>query len=298
VCRVTLVDEIILEWLRSGPADPADVHALRKFALDFEDVHRRSQAILGMEILSAFTLMDKGIRRNKYTVYNAGRKCLLPLMGILNHTLYFRYMVRDMFVYDWACAEEVRLEHKLHFSEGSRVDNKETPDFHVEDVAKGMKSMNTQDNAMGFQASALLAGVGKELEAMIFKQAGRTPPRYDQPRKTTRLTQTLAATRKLMKPLRLFELDRGLTTVRTITGKELLAEGLDLASLLQVGDKDTKAFIDSSFQTLPKRVILRGEKVRVRKEGEEEVPDPDSDEEGEGESEGEGKDSDPEDMEV
>ncbi|KAJ1414600.1 hypothetical protein B484DRAFT_467369, partial [Ochromonadaceae sp. CCMP2298] len=283
VCRITLVDEIILEWLRTAPEDPGDVHAIRKFALDFEDVHRRSHATLGMDILAAFALMVKGVRRNQHTVYNAGRKLLIPLMGILNHTLYFRYMVRDLFVFEWACAEEVRLEHKQHFSEGSRKDNKETPDFHMEDVVKDMKAMNTQDSAMGFQAAALLAGVGKGMEAMLFKQAGRTPPRHDQARKQTMLVQTLAATRKLMAPLCLFQLDPTLRTVRTITRTELLAEGLDLASLLTVGNAQTKTFIDSGFKILPKRVVLRGERVKARQQGEEEdTTDPDSDEESEG----------------
>jgi hypothetical protein len=36
------------------------------------------------------------------------------------------------------------------------------------DVVKDMKAINPQDSAMGFQVAALLAGVGKGMEAILF----------------------------------------------------------------------------------------------------------------------------------
>jgi hypothetical protein len=95
LCRMLICDELIMEWLASGPANPDSADELRTWtkvmvATTASDLHAASHAYLALDVLAAWSLTVKGMRRNDKTAYNAGRKTLLPFMGILGHHLYFR----------------------------------------------------------------------------------------------------------------------------------------------------------------------------------------------------------------
>jgi hypothetical protein len=112
-----MVSEMVSEWLETKPTstDSHDITALREWTQHTSDVHFASHALLANDLFSALALFVKGMRRNLYTVYNAGRKTMMPLMPLLNHGLYARYEYRDLFEYGFACTAEIAAEHKMHF---------------------------------------------------------------------------------------------------------------------------------------------------------------------------------------
>ncbi|KAJ1437220.1 hypothetical protein B484DRAFT_241378 [Ochromonadaceae sp. CCMP2298] len=174
ICRIAGADRICLAWLATNPEDPASANVLRAWTLDRgDDIQFQSHIALCLDVLSAYEMVYKGMRRNRKDVHEAGRKVLLPLVSMLKHRTYTKAVTRDMWEYNWACSPEVRQDRYSFFSIGSRADNKECCDFHVEDQVKNLKKWVTQESPMGFRSEPPCSAVDQVCDRCYSGSVGR-----------------------------------------------------------------------------------------------------------------------------
>ncbi|KAJ1441516.1 hypothetical protein B484DRAFT_390681 [Ochromonadaceae sp. CCMP2298] len=221
------------------------------------DKHFRSHTLLCLEVLTAYSMVIKGMRLCRKDVHDAGRKMLLPLCIMLRHRTYTRAVVRDLFEYGVACSPEVREDRIKHFSIGSTDDNKECPDFHMEHGVGNLKRFLTQDTPFGFQVAAAMSKIGPSLRHMIFREAGKKPPRTEQPRTQPALGRTLKKAKAAMRSVKPFAIVPGRKEVRTLDGREALDPATDVNTLLSNGDCGIECYIRSGFTDMPPGITLR-----------------------------------------
>lgn len=92
VCRPIMTDKLVEAWMETKPRD---LNSFDEFLLwvencQQEDVTFKCHAFLLLDVFSALALIQKGIRMNKKAQHEAGRKTVLPFMGLLNHIDYFK----------------------------------------------------------------------------------------------------------------------------------------------------------------------------------------------------------------
>ncbi|KAJ1411913.1 hypothetical protein B484DRAFT_435498, partial [Ochromonadaceae sp. CCMP2298] len=261
VARPIMCQSFVSAWLDANPDldDDEDVDDLMSFYGASTDTNFRSHCILCIEVLSAYALFHKGMRVGNRAAHAAGRKFLLPFLAVLNHGTYFKAVHKDIFDYDYACSPELRCWYYKHFVEGSLEDNKESPDFWQEDFVKDSKSMNLQDNALGFHLAAATANNVQGHRAALFGACGRAVPRTDRRRTATNFKTTLEAGLKVMARATVFQQVPDRSTVHTFRGEVELLAGTDINTLLKKGDEGCKGYIDSSYIDMPARIKLRSE---------------------------------------
>lgn len=122
------------------------------------DLKFGNYAFFLFRILPAYELIKKGVRTGDMSMYNAGRRLLLPFVFALGRTTYGPAVVRDMFQYYHVVPEEIREEIWVIFGL-----NNEGLDGKLEEWNKKQKAHVISNSEMGVQAGALLCNQASAL---------------------------------------------------------------------------------------------------------------------------------------
>jgi hypothetical protein len=98
---------------------------------------------------------------------------------MLKHRTYTKAAIRDFFEFIIGCSPEVRADRSKHFSIGSRPDNKECPDYHMENQVCTLKKFMTQNTPLGFQMACTITNCCEGFREVLYGQAGKAIPRSD-----------------------------------------------------------------------------------------------------------------------
>lgn len=239
VCRPLITDAFISIWLDTNPSNDGDIYAFFDWLRDARsDVHFDNHAYLAFDMFAAFALYIKGQRNNDYAAYNGGRKTLLPLLFILEHK-YADPVMRDIYEYEYKCSEEVRLDRKRHFTQGTSALNNQGWDFRMEETVKRQKSLVTADNETGFAVAAQMCQDRDTLLTTLSTESGRmgNPIRERRDRTKTNLTMTMEACQIIMDNcMHSLVKQEGRNVVKTLDGKHVNFTGTELKSMVE----DTK----------------------------------------------------------
>ncbi|KAJ1425019.1 hypothetical protein B484DRAFT_432222 [Ochromonadaceae sp. CCMP2298] len=261
ISRRAALDVLAERFLSSNPTEQT-AEAFYAWIIENRkhDEHFRSHTLLCLEVLTSYSMVIKGMRLCRKDVHDAGRKMLVPLCIMLRHRTYTRAVIKDLFEYGVACPREVREDRIKYFSIGSADDNKECPDFHMEHEVGKLKKFLTQDSAFGFQVAAAMSTIGASLRYMIFREAGKKPPRTEQPRTQPALWRTLKKAKAAMRSVQPFAIVPGRKEVRTLDGREALDPLTDVNTLMTNGDYGIQCYIRSGFKDMPPGITLRTQK--------------------------------------
>ena len=290
VCRPIMIDLLIEGWIDTEPEDKNSVDDLLAHIVHQCDIsaHYESHAGLAIVIFSSMALIRKGIRNNVKAMHEAGRKNILPLMGLLNHISYFKAIIRDLYEYGYRAHTDIQKHRRRHFTFGSGPVNKEAPDFWIEGTIKDMKPMITSDDSAGFETAALLVNSKDGITSMLYKQAGKKAPERERRRAPTKLTKTLANIRAKAKhhnPFTFVQEGDSDTVLMNLVRSKTLPKTSGMASLMDAGNASIVKFVESGRKELPARVILSFQR------GDDYESDDDGDGYGAGEGDG-GQDAD------
>lgn len=290
VCRPAVTDELIRKWvLQAAPADVNAKSLLQWVAVNGKlDLHFDSHAFVALDLLSAYSCYLKGQRHNVETIAYAGKKLLLPLLGVLYHLDYWKAILRDFLEYQHRAHELVRLERKKDYTIGCLETNKDGIDFLAENTIKDAKKFNFSDGAYGFLVASIMTNVARPFYELLFREGDKKEPRYNRQRSPTKLDETRRACQKVVQQCAgLFSVVENRASAMTINEAEEIIDGTDARSLFKQGSMDCTDYYRSRCTTLPTRLKLRTQYKlenliddnEEQKEGEEE--------EAEGEDEGE-----------
>ncbi|KAJ1425252.1 hypothetical protein B484DRAFT_397998 [Ochromonadaceae sp. CCMP2298] len=215
VARPAATHAFIHKFIEAMPPTPADsagtgassseeaspTEALYDWVLENRerDAHFRSHTLLALEVLTAYSMVIKGMRLCRKDA-----------------------AIRDLFEFIIGCSPEVRADRSKHFSIGSRPDNKECPDYHMENQVCTLKKFMTQNTPLGFQMACTITNCCEGFREVLYGQAGKAIPRSDQTRTQPVLRQSIRLA--------------GRQAVSTLDGKNTLSARTDLPSLLSAGD--------------------------------------------------------------
>jgi hypothetical protein len=118
----------------------------------------------------------------------------------------------------------------------------------------------TQDSAFGLQVAAAMSKVGDSLRHMLFREAGKKPPRTDQPRTQPALGKTLRLAKVKLRSVQAFTVVPGRKEIKTLNAQEALDPLTDVDKLMKNGDCSIECYIRSGFTDMPPGVTLRTQK--------------------------------------
>jgi hypothetical protein len=130
-CGISLLDVISLRSIENL-ANEFITYEAASAALNAQDANFTSHATL-MNLLQAYDLTYKGMRSGHYSVYDAGRRVLLPLICALGHSSYVPLILRDMVIFDHQITKECQQERRDIFCLGTQYDNGQGYDFLMEE---------------------------------------------------------------------------------------------------------------------------------------------------------------------
>ena len=186
-------------------------------------------------------------------MHEAGRKMIVPLMGQLNHTQYFKAILLDIERYRFRAPEEVKKFARSHLSFGTRTGSLEGPDFLVENSIKRIKPCITGHSKENIMVATRLAEEKTQLRDMVLCNAGHKPMTYRRERKPTVLHNTLKLCSKDISKYNPFMSSDN--QLRKING-DILPESSRIDLMHSSGLEDCKKFL-KDHKTLPKRVKLQ-----------------------------------------
>ena len=265
ICRPIMIDLLIEGWIDSSKESAAQssVDELLAHISSQSELseHYKCHADLATTVLSSMALIRKGIRNNVKAMHEAGRKTILPIMGLLNHISYFKAIIRDLYEYGYRAHGRIQKHRRKNFTFGSGSVNKEPPDFWMENTIKDMKPMITSDDSTGFETAALLANSKNDITSMLYKQAGKKAPELERRRAPTKLTKTLSNIRAKAKPHNPFTFvsdssSSSDTELMNLLRTKKLPPSSSWTSLVSTGRDSITQYVQSGRKTLPTRVVL------------------------------------------
>jgi len=160
-------------WLKSEPEFPSDIDAMLTYFKEHEDINVREHAIFVFDVLNALGTHLSGIRLADFSMYNAGRKYLLPFMATVDHDNYvksgllsilrYEHQVKEKEIFDWY--KKLLFVGKPGQTEGF--------DFQIgEAVVKTMKGDIRSHHEKSIEKAAVMSDVADVKESTLFKNVG------------------------------------------------------------------------------------------------------------------------------
>jgi hypothetical protein len=227
--------------------------------------------------IPALMCMLKGMRNNNYTLYQSGRKHLLPFTFMRNNSHYGPLMLRNILEIEVLAPPEVRLQYMEFFEL-----NKEGFDFRLEDLNHKLKSMIPGMTYAQYLYAAIVISFSKIRENYcqnigLKERQGNNELSINFGASIVTMEKSLLLSNKLA-------LHPGRKLINLTSGEELL-HGSDSYSLCSVGTSrildficaNNHAFIRGDHKNIPKfpkpHAMLSSEKAQ---NGETVVPVPSS----------------------
>lgn len=242
VYRPLFTDKLIQAFWDKCEADKKnDFDELQKWIRESAEANTnfRCHLFLLQEVCSGIASQRMGIRMNIAAQHAAGTKILLPFLGSLNHSDYFKAECLNIERYNYRCPTEIQQLNRNHFSFGNEEGSMEGPDFLCEGTIKDLKPGITSNTLEGFQVATSLVGNKYSLRDTIYRETGHSQITYDLQRAPTNFTSAIAAISKDCKDMNPFHMH---DQYQRLDGTKL-PESSEIDRLFTKGKKDCEDFI-------------------------------------------------------